>query len=278
MTHGIITHHSQLVALLILDEKVRRGGVGGGQDSSELSLLCVRSLPRSNLSTAIAGSHNEYITNLFHKTTENLYKILKHYEGPEKLSQPDVAFIIQYLALEGRAIVRVSKEKEIERELIRLQDTQCQIYEQDYKKICIEGGPGTGKSIGAEYIANQLILQQKKVLWISFNRLFTKSIEAKFSGNGFIDVKKSTQMMLDICRSNGLQLKQNDPELINKFAESALELSLNDELVKYDAVIIDEAQDILTQGFYDGLDFLIKDGWSDGSWYVFLDSDVQQKF
>ena len=69
-------------------------------------------------------------------------------------------------------------------------------------------------------------------------------------------------MMLDICRSNGLQIKQDDPELMNKFAESALELSLNDELVKYDAVIIDEAQDILTQGFYDGLDFLIKDNVS----------------
>lgn len=217
----------------------------------------------------------EFITNLVHKTTENLYKILKHYEGPEKLSQPDISFIIQYLAIEGRAIVRVSKEKEIESELIRLQDTQCQIYEQDYKKICIDGGPGTGKSIGAEYIANQLILQQKKVLWISFNRLFTKSIKEKFSGNGFIEVKKSTQMMLDICRSNGLQLKQDDSDLMNKFAESALELSLNDELVKYDAVIIDEAQDILTQGFYDGLDFLIKDGWANGSWYVFLDSDVQ---
>ena len=216
-----------------------------------------------------------YIVNLIDKTTDTLYEILDHYEGPENLSQQDITFILQYLAIEGKAIFKVSKEKEIESELIRLQDDQCKIYEQNYKKICVDGGPGTGKSIGAEYIANQLILDQKKILWISFNRLFTESIAKKFTGNGFIDVKKSTQMMLDICRSNGLKLSMDDPELMNKFAESALELSLDDELVKYDAIIIDEAQDILTEGFYEGLDFLIKGGWKSGSWYVFLDSDIQ---
>ena len=222
-------------------------------------------------STDIKG----YIINLIEKTTENLYQILNHYEGPENLSQQDIALILQYLAIEGKAILKVSKEKEIESELIRLQDDQCKIYEQNYKRICIDGGPGTGKSIGAEYIANQLILKQKKVLWISFNRLFTESISKKFSGNGFIDVKKSTQMMLDICRSNGLKSSMDDPELMNKFAEAALELSLNNELNTYDAIIIDEAQDILTKGFYEGLDFILKDGWDSGSWYVFLDSDIQ---
>ena len=216
-----------------------------------------------------------YITNLINKTTETLYEILNQYEGPDILSPQDITFIIQYLAIEGKAILKVSKEKEIESELIRLQDDQCKIYEQNYKKICVDGGPGTGKSIGAEYIANQLILEQKKILWISFNRLFTESIANKFVGNGFIDVKKSTQMMLDICRSSGLKLSMDDPELMNKFAESALELSLDDELVKYDAIIIDEAQDILTEGFYEGLDFLIKGGWQSGSWYIFLDSDIQ---
>jgi len=216
-----------------------------------------------------------YITNLIDKTTETLYEILNQYEGPDILSPQDITFIIQYLAIEGKAILKVSKEKEIESELIRLQDDQCKIYEQNYKKICVDGGPGTGKSIGAEYIANQLILEQKKILWISFNRLFTESIANKFVGNGFIDVKKSTQMMLDICRSSGLKLSMDDPELMNKFAESALELSLDDELVKYDAIIIDEAQDILTEGFYEGLDFLIKGGWQSGSWYIFLDSDIQ---
>ena len=179
------------------------------------------------------------------------------------------------MAIEGKAVFKVNKEKKIESELIRLEDEQCKIYEQDYKRICIDGGPGTGKSIGAEFIANQLILKQKKILWLSFNRLFTDSIASKFVGNGFIDVKRSTQMMLDICRSNGLKASMDDPELMNKFAESVLELSIDDNLSKYDAIIIDEAQDILTEGFYDGLDFLIKDGWSNGSWYVFLDSDIQ---
>ena len=73
-----------------------------------------------------------YITNLIDKTTDNLYEILNHYEGPDNLSPQDITFIVQYLAIEGKAIVKISKEREIENELIRLQDDQCKIYEQDY--------------------------------------------------------------------------------------------------------------------------------------------------
>ena len=49
-------------------------------------------------------------------------------------------------------------EDKIKNELIRLQDEQCKIYESDFKRVCIDGGPGTGKSVVAQYIASILLV------------------------------------------------------------------------------------------------------------------------
>jgi len=196
--------------------------------------------------------------------------------GPsKKLSGADINFILSFLAVDAKTIIKKNRVAEIDHELIRLQDEQCHLYDQPLQRICIEGGPGTGKSIGAEYIANKLIAEEKSILWISFNRIFTDYIKKKFAGNGRINVQKSTAWMMGLIRENGMEVTMDDPRLMEKFAESALELSMNNLIKQYDAVIIDEAQDILTKSFYEGLDFIIKDGWKEGSWYIFLDSNIQ---
>ena len=196
--------------------------------------------------------------------------------GPsKKLSAADINFILSFLAVDAKTIIKKNRVAEIDHELIRLQDEQCHLYDQPLQRICIEGGPGTGKSICAEYIANKLILEKKNILWLSFNKIFTESIIKKFEGNGFIEVQKSTKWMMDICKSNGEFVSFKDDELMAKFLESVLNLSIDNELKKYDAVIIDEAQDILTEEFYEALNFVIKGGWENGSWYIFLDSNIQ---
>ena len=218
----------------------------------------------------------DYIENIFKKTEAKLYKIAPQFKA-ENLKKQEITHIIQYLSIEGKCVVKKNHEDKIKNELIRLQDEQCKIYESDFKRVCIDGGPGTGKSVVAQYIANKLILEQKKILWISFNRFFTESINQKFAGNGFIDIKKSTQMALDITRKDGVDLDVSDPRLHEEFALSALSLSENDDIKQYDAIIWDEAQDSMTNYYFEGLEFLIKGGWKNGSWYVFLDSNIQSK-
>jgi len=84
-------------------------------------------------------------------------------------------------------------------------------------------------------------------------------------------------MALDITRKDGVDLDVSDPRLHEEFALSALSLSENGDLKQYDAIIWDEAQDSMTNNYFEGLEFLIKGGWKDGSWYVFLDSNIQSK-
>tara|TARA_B100000212_G_scaffold341328_1_gene324219 strand:+ start:950 stop:2665 length:1716 start_codon:yes stop_codon:yes gene_type:complete len=217
-----------------------------------------------------------FIINIFKKTEDKLFEIAPKFKA-ENLRSQEITHIIQYLSIEGKCVVKKNSENNIQNELIRLQDEQCKIYESDFKRICIDGGPGTGKSVVAQYIANKLILDQKKILWISFNRFFTESIGQKFAGNGFIDVKKSTQMALDICRKDGVDLDVSDPKLHEEFALSTINLLENNDIKQYDAIIWDEAQDSMTKYFFEGLEFLIKGGWENGSWYVFLDSNIQSR-
>lgn len=218
----------------------------------------------------------EYIVNLFKNTENKLHEIAPKV-NIENLTLPQINHIIQFLAIEGKCVIKINKENQIKREIIKLQDEQCEVYKSDYKKICIDGGPGTGKSIVAEFIANKLISENKKVLWVSFNKFFTESIQNKFSNNGLIDVKKSTQMALDICRRDGVDLEFSDPNLHDEFALSALNLLENGDLVQYDAIVWDEAQDNMTQPFFDALNSMMKGGWDKGSWYVFLDSQIQSE-
>ena len=220
-------------------------------------------------------------------TSTNFYKFIEDnfnfahsqrstYEKPIKiLSKQDMNYLESFLAINARSIFKKNKMNIMTLEIIRLQDEQCRLFEHPFNRICVEGGPGTGKSICAEYIANKLILEKKNILWLSFNKIFTESIIKKFEGNGFIEVQKSTKWMMDICKSNGEFVSFKDDELMAKFLESVLNLSIDNELKKYDAVIIDEAQDILTEEFYEALNFVIKGGWENGSWYIFLDSNIQ---
>ena len=218
-----------------------------------------------------------YITNIIEKSADILKEKFSISDERYILKEKEIQFILESLAIKANCVLKKTPSEEIHDEIIRLQDHQVKQFDQNHERVCIDGGPGTGKSVCAEYIANKLINNHKKVLWVSFNRFFTDSIKERFSQFGLIEVKKSTQMMLDICKQNGIPSHLDDPDLMSKFAESCLELSFENELDKYDSIIIDEAQDILTKDFYDGMDFIIKNGWKDGSWYVFLDSNIQAK-
>jgi hypothetical protein len=58
--------------------------------------------------------------------------------------------------------------------------------------------------------------------------------------------------------------------------ELAVERLFEDgQLPQYDAIVIDEAQDVLTTPIMNGLDLLLDNGFRSGTWLIFLDSAVQ---
>jgi superfamily I DNA and RNA helicase len=86
-------------------------------------------------------------------------------------------------------------------------------------------------------------------------------------------VQTSVSFLKKSIEKMGGNVAYNDPNIVNVFLQNFNEA----EFKKYDVVIIDEAQDILTNDYLLLIDVILKDGLKDGSWAIFLDSAEQTK-
>lgn len=164
-----------------------------------------------------------------------------------------------------------------EDELINLEGSQEDLAEHflsgQEKKYLIEGSAGTGKTICAKYFAMKLLEEKKEITWISYNSLFTQEI-LKWCGNkGNIKVLTAVKFMKDLVRENlGEEIEGVSDNLHEKFKDAA---QIEPNSFKTDFLIIDEAQDILSSAFYEGMETYLEGGWDDSSWAIFLDPDLQ---
>ena len=120
-------------------------------------------------------------------------------------------------------------------------------------RILVQGAAGTGKTILAKYVSENHALHDQRTLWISFNRLFTESIKRHFSSNAFVEVHTHIEFLQLYADDNSSVLTSTHNELIEQFLYS---ISLMD-FKKYDAVVIDEAQDLLTIDYLLAIDQIL---------------------
>ena len=149
-------------------------------------------------------------------------------------------------------------------------------------KCLIQGDAGTGKTIMALELARRNILNEKKIAFFCFNnKLGTKlhkSLKELLTNND----KKIYVGTLHSFLSLGTQLKYpEEKEKINNFYNEILPLDFllrNDEShedEKYDLIIIDESQDLLTANYLEVFDSILKGGIKNGNWVFFGDFSNQ---
>jgi hypothetical protein len=147
-------------------------------------------------------------------------------------------------------------------------------------RTVVRGRAGTGKTILAIERAKLLAGQGLDVLYLCFNRLLANHVEESLRGYrspGRIRVRHIHALFRDICAKAGLASRLDvvqvpDAELFGRvYPETFCEASLSVDPGAADAVIVDEAQDLLTPDHLDALDMLVKDGLTRGCWHLFLD-------
>ena len=165
----------------------------------------------------------------------------------------------------GAALVdKIGQENQ---EFFRLTEQQCQLLDfiDNHKRATIRGCGGSGKTIMAIKKAKRLAKQGHSVLFLTYNILISERIKRQCMDTPRIKVIHFHQFCLETLKEPPPKTEEEwNSELPAKFFEYII-----DHPIKYDAVIVDEAQDFRVE-YWDSVPELVReDGW----FYIFYDPD-----
>ena len=194
----------------------------------------------------------------------------KHHRGISKLSVEGIDQIVNLLRGDFRVVPSMNLEMQhIQQKMVLLTEEQFDVLDNIKlnKRVVIQGVAGTGKSILALEKFRQSVAQNKKTLYLCFNKNMARyanlSLENICCNNSTINTFHSlTQKIL------GLK---------NMHEKGIVEISSLYESKKIDAanifdyIIVDEAQDLMNTSTIEVLDKLLKGGLKNGEWVFFLD-------
>jgi hypothetical protein len=158
-------------------------------------------------------------------------------------------------------------------------------------RTIVRGAAGTGKSLIAIERAKSLAEGGARTLYLCFNQLLASHVRGSLQGDpraANLEVRHVHSIYREIIEKGGLLAKlqaedPDDPDFFPKrFPDLVYESICETPIEGWDALVIDEAQDLLTPEHLDALDLMVRDGLDRGRWHLFLDpmqnlygSDVQ---
>ena len=175
-------------------------------------------------------------------------------------------------------------------ELTREQSLVLEVLE-DAERVIVDGGAGTGKTLLAIEAARRMAEDGKRVLFVCYNKLLASRIRDRTETTtyeGELVVRNLHHHFHELIGQSSFASEFNekyDPKEPDKDKVSAMYRDLFPEYAFYaanelheppfDAIVIDEAQDLLTSSNLEVLGQLLRGGLESGRWCVFLDSQDQ---
>ncbi|MEW6143313.1 MAG: NERD domain-containing protein [Chloroflexota bacterium] len=166
----------------------------------------------------------------------------------------------------------VDRIGQTERRILALTENQCILLDfiHDFKQALIKGCAGSGKSIMAVKKARDLASEGNKVLLLAYNQMIGQRLAATLADVG-PRVTVSTYhdfCMLQLRQHNCLPpMRKDDPAYWERDIPEAFFDLVKEHPIRYDAVIVDEGQDFLTE-YWVTISSLVK---PDGYFYIFYD-------
>lgn len=133
------------------------------------------------------------------------------------------------------------------------------------KKVVVQGGAGTGKSILAIEKARKLMAGNKKVAYVCFNRNM-----AKYAQSAFRTIPEGSYVGTFHSLLMHLNEKITDYDIaVSDVSKIFLEAGGAER--KFDCLVIDEAQDLMFVDAVKVFSNILQDGIGQGEWVMFLD-------
>jgi len=170
----------------------------------------------------------------------------------------------------------------LERELLQLTNAQIKAARgvANNPRTVVSGRAGTGKTIIAIDRASRLAEAGNSVLYLCFNQLLSRHVNEALRGEPAANrirvrhIHSLFRGVIDQARL-GDQLREahgNNIDLFGRiYPQIFVDAVLTAGVEPVDVLVIDEAQDVMTESNLDALDLLLRDGLRRGRWHMFLD-------
>lgn len=169
---------------------------------------------------------------------------------------------------------------EIDKKIVNATEDQYSVLEMldENNRVIIKGGAGTGKTlIGLEH-CRRLALKGQRVLYLCFNKLLSDYLKH----NLFKDFPSTNIVVSSFHSLLNKYLNNKDfdsREQTSEYYEKIMPEQFIDYVIahgvpeneQFDAVIIDEGQDLLRVNYLMCLSEIIKSHFASGKWYLFYD-------
>ena len=194
-------------------------------------------------------------------------EVEKHFgSGSIQLTSKQVNQMVDLLQADFGSIpsMRLSIQN-VERQMLSMSDEQMDVFEnmRGNRRLLVQGGAGTGKSLMALAEVRHSLSENKRVLYVCFNKNMAQYARKNLPQNANLNVKTFHALIGGYLEGDTYNLSLED--LCREYAEKG---SAPD---KEDVLVIDEGQDLMFDFVWETIDVFLKGGMERGKWIIFTD-------
>ena len=202
--------------------------------------------------------------------------------SPRVLTSGLVREVRQFLRPDFETVVaRSTRIARVEEKLLRLQAEQFDVLDriQENPRCLVRGAAGTGKTVLAVEHARRAALGGDRVLLVCFNRMLGIWLEEQFAGVEGVVAGSFHRVLRRLILASPLAGEfRAEEQRLDAGALFDRAYPLYGELVasgRFDVVVVDEAQDLVTEGVLPVLGAHLRGGLAGGRWALFGDFSRQ---
>jgi hypothetical protein len=210
----------------------------------------------------------------------NLGKSADELRGISQLDRKSIKSVLTPLHRPGLSTSLEARDAELE--IIRLTDQQQMAldFHSADKPLILVGAAGTGKTLLALQQIHRRVLSGERVLFVCFNKFLAAAIRELIDPayREQAEILNYHQLLGWLNQLAGITNDNiSDWGRFNTEVEERVMYSLDSmqrqgkPFRKFDYLVMDEAQDLMTAPFLDSLELLLEGGWKNGNWTICID-------